>query len=148
MLNTKQNQTSSTLSQKSNIGHTHDDRYYTKAEVNGRLLPYTTLVKSIKATTPAAERNVALDVNKSAQVIVDCTTLNFVFSSVITLNAIVIINHGTDPNENGVILVTVRNDRLVLTTLKNYKSNISVATSNTTIGITVKDAIAVISCIM
>ena len=89
-----------------------------------------------------------MDVNKSAQVIVDCTTLNFVFSSVITLNAIVIINHGTDPNENGVILVTVRNDRLVLTTLKNYKSNISVATSNTTIGITVKDAIAVISCIM
>ena len=36
MLNTKQNETSATLGNKSDTWHTHDDRYYTRSEIDNK----------------------------------------------------------------------------------------------------------------
>lgn len=79
--------------------------------------------------------------------IVANTGVNFIFPNK-NMNAIVVVNVGTDANQNGVILVTVRNGRIVLTTLRSCTSSVTIAQSNYTLGITLKNVTGVVSCIV
>lgn len=113
-------------------GHTHSEFQTLSNEIQD----VKKYFYSVSNSTSAGDRNLLIDERTSMHCIVSETTLNIIFPSGKSMMALVGVNRGASNDENGLILVCARNNRLFTSVIKSLPLACTYVTSNYTLGIT------------
>ena len=116
-------------------GHTHSDIINEINDIKNETKYIKRIITSVNINQTDYERNVMIDQYTSVNVIVENNYCNLIFPDNDSFNALIMVNKGQSNEECGLLVMTLRNNGIYITTVKTLPNNITYNCTDRTLAI-------------
>lgn len=116
-------------------GHTHSDIINEINDIKNETKYIKRIITSVNINQTDYERNVMIDQYTSVNVIVENNYCNLIFPDNDSFNALIVVNKGQSNEECGLLVMTLRNNGIYITTVKTLPNNITYNCTDRTLAI-------------